>query len=121
MRRWLRPGGRLLIADHCSATTPPPDSLAVHIARHGYDLRTPSAYAALLREAGFVEVVLEDRTCELQESLGRELATLQASRPALAEEFGSAACDALEHEWREALARAGAGEQRWVVLMARAP
>lgn len=121
MHTWLRPGGTLLIADHCcSASTPPSEGLRAHMQRHAYDLRTADAYVALLRDAGFVDVVVEDRTWQLQGSLERELALLQASRASLVGEFGEEVCDALENEWRDALGRVGAGEQRWVVLVARA-
>lgn len=79
------------------------------------------AYAGLLRDAGFVDVVAEDRTWQFEKCLKRELASLEASRGEFLKDFAQEDYAALAQGWQEKLARVGAGEQRWGLFVARAP
>ncbi len=121
MCTWLRPGGALLLTDYCRASTPPSPGFTAYVQQRGYDLHTVDAYAQLLKQAGFVDVVAEDRTWQFEKCLKRELASLEASRDEFLKDFGEEDYGALADGWREKLARVEQGEQRWGLFMARVP
>ena len=150
LRAWLRPGtGTLLLTDYArpeeekegkSAATAgngnDDGGLAAYAAEREYHLESASGYERLMRDAGFVDVQVEDRTDRLAQHLRRELARLEG-REEEAAGAGAAAGDAaaslgpfpgtdaerraMADRWRSKLARAEAGQQRWLLVTARAP
>uniref|UniRef100_A0A803L646 phosphoethanolamine N-methyltransferase n=1 Tax=Chenopodium quinoa TaxID=63459 RepID=A0A803L646_CHEQI len=93
--KWLKPGGKVLISDYCrNAGTPSPE-FAAYIKQRGYDLHDVQAYgqASMLRDAGFDEVVAEDRTDQgdYNDIVGG---------------------------WKAKLVRSSSGEQRWGLFIA---
>ena len=62
----LKPGGRLLITDYCTAEGPLSQGMRSYVQQRGYALLPVAAYAQALREAGFVDVVGEDRTQQVR-------------------------------------------------------
>jgi SAM-dependent methyltransferase len=153
LRAWLRPGtGTLLITDYArpdeqegeeaaansgsggnGSGAAKPDGasddggLAAYAAERQYHLETASGYERLLREAGFADVRVEDRTERLAAHLRAELGRLEGGGAAA--DGGSAAPfpgtederRAMVGRWRAKLARAEAGQQRWLLITARAP
>ena len=109
----LRPGGQLLFTDYLCGAGPRSPAFAAYIAARGYDLRTLSEYKELIESAGLAVELAEDRTAEFCAILARELAGI-AEAPLAPHER-----DELARSWRDKLARAEAGEQRWGVLLAR--
>ncbi|KAI3952600.1 hypothetical protein MKW98_015829, partial [Papaver atlanticum] len=59
---WLKPGGKVLISDYCKSLGPPLAEFAEYIKQRGFDLHDVEAYGLMLKDAGFVAVIAEDRT-----------------------------------------------------------
>ena len=62
----LRPGGRLLVTDYCTGEALPSPGFQAYITQRGYKLVTLAAYSDYIRDAGFDNVVAEDRTAQVQ-------------------------------------------------------
>jgi phosphoethanolamine N-methyltransferase len=78
--RVLRPGGRFIASDWLIGHDGPPSpQMAAYIASEGLDfgMASPSAYAAAMRGAGFVEVSTESRNAWYREVAPQELARLR--------------------------------------------
>ncbi|KIZ00504.1 hypothetical protein MNEG_7455 [Monoraphidium neglectum] len=118
---WLKPGGKLLITDYARSDSEPTPAFAAYIAQRGYDLRPIKAYGRLLEEAGFVDVVAEDRTEQFIDCLDSELSRVEADKAAFVERFGEPGYSAVVDGWNDKLARARAGEQRWGLFVATKP
>lgn len=151
LRAWLRPGtGTLLITDYARPEEEEGEGedegaaangggsgggkkggsgdggLAAYASERQYHLETASGYARLMRDAGFADVRVEDRTDRLAAHLRAELGRLDGKEGAA--DGGAAPFPGSEPErramaerWRAKLARAEAGQQRWLLITARAP
>lgn len=120
--KWLKPGGRVLISDYCRA--PCSNSSAEfleYIRQRGYDLRSVEAYGELLRAAGFVDVVAEDRTEQFVKVLKRELAATEKSREKFVEDFSAEDYECIVSGWESKLKRCSDGEQQWGLFVAHKP
>lgn len=60
--KWLKPGGKVLITDYCRKSGSPSEEFAKYIKQRGYDLHDVETYGQMLRDAGFEDVIAEDRT-----------------------------------------------------------
>ncbi|KAI7992724.1 Phosphoethanolamine N-methyltransferase [Camellia lanceoleosa] len=60
-------------SDYCKSAGPPSPEFAAYIQQRGYDLHSVEAYGQMLKDAGFDEVVAEDRTNQFVKVLQREL------------------------------------------------
>jgi len=109
------PGARLLITDYCCAPAPWSDGFARYVAERGYDLHTVEAYADMLAASGFEIVRAEDRTQRFIEIHRDELARLPDAG------LSESSARETETSWRAKLERAGAGEHRWGLFLARRP
>lgn len=122
--RLIKPGGRLVITDYCRRTKKGPDSCADfegYVAERQYTLHPIEEYAAMLREAGFVDVVAEDRSEQLEGCLRAELARVRDGGAALAAQVGEEGLEAAKASWEAKLARVEAGEHRWGLFHATKP
>lgn len=61
----LKPGGRLLISDYCTTEGELSQGMRSYVQQRGYHLLAIADYAQVLQEAGFVDVVGEDRTSQV--------------------------------------------------------
>lgn len=61
----LKPGGRLLITDYCTTEAELSQGMQSYVQQRGYNLLAIADYAQVLRDAGFVDVVGEDRTSQV--------------------------------------------------------
>ncbi len=111
LRRSLRPGGQLVFTDYCCGERPWSDSFQQYVDEREYCLHTVYDYVALLREAGFEDVVGEDLTAEFIGTLKADLTQIAASSTQ----------QALKGPWEAKLQRSLAGEQRWAIFTARRP
>ncbi|CAN7136032.1 unnamed protein product, partial [Brassica rapa subsp. narinosa] len=59
--KWLKPGGRVLITDYCKSDEPSSPLFAEVIKQRGYDIHDVQAYGQMLKDAGFEDVIAEDR------------------------------------------------------------
>ncbi|PKI52842.1 hypothetical protein CRG98_026790 [Punica granatum] len=117
--KWLKPGGKVLISDYCrSPGTPSPD-FAAHIKRRGYDLHDVEAYGQMLRDAGFSEVIAEDRTDQFIKVLERELDAVEKDKEAFISDFTQQDYDDIVNGWKAKLVRSSSCEQRWGLFIAK--
>eukprot|EP00208_Stichococcus_sp_RCC1054_P004429 CAMPEP_0206143654 /NCGR_PEP_ID=MMETSP1473-20131121/21348_1 /ASSEMBLY_ACC=CAM_ASM_001109 /TAXON_ID=1461547 /ORGANISM="Stichococcus sp, Strain RCC1054" /LENGTH=557 /DNA_ID=CAMNT_0053539161 /DNA_START=40 /DNA_END=1714 /DNA_ORIENTATION=+ len=117
----LKPGGRLLISDYCKSGAPPSTEFERYIKQRGYDLHTVHDYGALLEDAGFADVIAEDRTWQFEASLKRELAAAEQQKAAIVAEFSEQDYQDVSSGWAAKLQRVADGEQAWGLFRARKP
>ncbi|XP_024372759.1 phosphoethanolamine N-methyltransferase isoform X2 [Physcomitrium patens] len=116
--KWLKPGGRVLISDYCRAPQTPSAEFAAYIQQRGYDLHSVQKYGEMLEDAGFVEVVAEDRTDQFIEVLQRELATTEAGRDQFINDFSEEDYNYIVSGWKSKLKRCSNDEQKWGLFIA---
>uniref|UniRef100_A0A6N2LI30 phosphoethanolamine N-methyltransferase n=1 Tax=Salix viminalis TaxID=40686 RepID=A0A6N2LI30_SALVM len=78
--KWLKPGGKVLISDYCKSAGTPSPEFAEYIKQRGYDLHDVKAYGQMLRDAGFDEVIAEDRSDQFNKVLRRELNAVEKDK-----------------------------------------
>jgi phosphoethanolamine N-methyltransferase len=117
----LRPGGRLLISDYCRKAGAVSRGFEKYIKARGYDLHSVEDYGVMLKDAGFADVVAEDRTWQFEASLQRELAAAKAEKAAFVAEFSEEDYSEVVGGWAAKLERVAEGEQRWGLFTARKP
>ncbi|KAJ0989214.1 hypothetical protein J5N97_007570 [Dioscorea zingiberensis] len=117
--RWLKPGGRVLISDYCNNSGTPSEEFKEYIKQRGYDLHDVEAYGKMLENAGFHDVVAEDRTNQFIEVLHRELDAVEKEKDEFISAFSQEDYDEIVDGWKAKLKRSSNGEQRWGLFIAR--
>ncbi|XP_016493417.2 phosphoethanolamine N-methyltransferase 1 [Nicotiana tabacum] len=118
--KWLKPGGKVLISDYCKKAGPASEEFAGYIKQRGYDLHDVEAYGQMLRDAGFNEVVAEDRTEQFIKVLQKELDTVEKERESFIQEFSEKDYSDIVGGWKAKLIRStSSGEQRWGLFIAK--
>ncbi|KAH9763494.1 phosphomethylethanolamine N-methyltransferase [Citrus sinensis] len=92
--KWLKPGGTVLISDYCKSFGTPSVEFSEYIKQRGYDLHDVKSYGQMLKDAGFVDIIAEDRTEQ--------------------EDYND-----IVGGWKAKLIRTSAGEQRWGLFLAK--
>ncbi|XP_068647147.1 phosphoethanolamine N-methyltransferase 1-like [Aristolochia californica] len=116
--KWLKPGGKVLISDYCRSAGTPSAEFAAYIKQRGYDLHDVEAYGQMLKDAGFNEVIAEDRTNQFMEVLQRELASVENDKDKFVQDFSEEDYSEIVDGWNSKLKRSTSGEQRWGLLIA---
>ncbi|KAL6609559.1 hypothetical protein ACP70R_039528 [Stipagrostis hirtigluma subsp. patula] len=116
--KWLKPGGKVLISDYCKSPGKPSEEFAAYIKQRGYDLHDVKAYGQMLENAGFHDVIAEDRTDQFLSVLRRELAEVEKNKDAFVADFSQEDYDDIVNGWNAKLKRSSAGEQRWGLFIA---
>lgn len=119
--KFLKPGGRLVITDYLRCEGPASDEFEAYVEQRGYTLHTIEEYQRMLQEAGFENVVAEDRSEQLAGCLKDELAKVGEDGVKLAAELGEEALEAAKESWQSKLKRVEAGEHRWGLFHASRP
>ncbi|KAK9115267.1 hypothetical protein Syun_022064 [Stephania yunnanensis] len=117
--KWLKPGGMVLISDYCKCAGPPSIKFAEYIKQRGYDLHDVEAYGQMLKEAGFSDVVAEDRTDQFLKVLKRELDAIEKEKDEFISDFSQEDYNDIVNGWKAKLARSSSGEQRWGLFIAK--
>ncbi|CAN4088744.1 unnamed protein product [Withania somnifera] len=117
--KWLRPGGKVLISSYCKKAGPASEEFAGYIKQRGYDLLDVEAHGQMLRDAGFHDVVAEDRTKQFIEVLQKELDTVEKGRESFIHEFSEQDYNEIVGGWKAKLIRSSSGEQRWGLFIAK--
>ncbi|KNA17895.1 hypothetical protein SOVF_075880 [Spinacia oleracea] len=116
--KWLKPGGKVLITDYCrSAGTPSPE-FAAYIKQRGYDLHDVQAYGQMLRDAGFDNVIAEDRTDQFLKVLAREVDAVEKEKERFIADFSEGDYNDIVGGWKAKLVRSSSGEQCWGLFIA---
>ncbi|KAK3134922.1 hypothetical protein QOZ80_5BG0412480 [Eleusine coracana subsp. coracana] len=116
--KWLKPGGKVLISDYCKNPGKPSEEFAAYIKQRGYDLHDVKAYGKMLEDAGFHDVIAEDRTEQFLRVLARELTEVEKNKDAFLADFSQEDYDAIVDGWNAKLKRSSVGEQRWGLFIA---
>lgn len=144
----LKPGGMILLTDYLKAPPPttseeggaeggegasaadaadaadtsdPELEFSAYVSKRGYHLWDLPTYAAALAEAGFAEIVAEDRTRAFEACLSSELERAAGDRDAFVRDFSEEDFEEVVGAWRAKLARVARGQQRWGLFMAKKP
>ncbi len=119
--RTLRPGGRVLVTDYCLGLVPPTPAYAQRMVAWGQHMITFSQYEQLVRQAGFIEVELVDRTVDLLDSmLAAQEALVRHSARFLAE-LTVTEYEGLQQRWDQKIDHCRSGQLAWLVLTATRP
>ncbi|RZC58219.1 hypothetical protein C5167_005529 [Papaver somniferum] len=117
--KWLKPGGKVLISDYCKSAGPPSADFGEYIKQRGYDLHDVGAYGQMLTDAGFVDVIAEDRTDQFMKVLQRELDAVEKDKEKFIADFSEADYNDIVGGWKSKLVRTASGEQRWGLFFAK--
>ncbi|XP_042500926.1 phosphomethylethanolamine N-methyltransferase-like [Macadamia integrifolia] len=117
--KWLKPGGKVLISDYCKKAGTPSAEFAEYIQQRGYDLHDVAAYGQMLTDAGFDEVIAEDRTDQFIKVLQKELNAVEKDREEFIQDFSEEDYNEIVDGWRAKLNRSSSGEQRWGLFIAK--
>ncbi|KAF7848774.1 hypothetical protein BT93_L1575 [Corymbia citriodora subsp. variegata] len=117
--KWLKPGGKVLISDYCKHAGTPSPEFGAYIKQRGYDLHDVKAYGQMLRDAGFAEVIAEDRTDQFIEVLEKELNAIEKDKDAFISDFSEEDYNDIVGGWKAKLTRSSSGEQRWGLFIAK--
>ncbi|KAH7658391.1 phosphoethanolamine N-methyltransferase protein [Dioscorea alata] len=115
---WLKPGGKVLISDYCRSSGTPSQGFAEYIKQRGYDLHDIKSYGKMLENAGFHEVVAEDRTDQFMQVLQRELDAVEKDKDAFIHDFSEEDYNEIVDGWKAKLKRTSNGEQKWGLFFA---
>ncbi|KAL0429554.1 UNVERIFIED_CONTAM: Phosphoethanolamine N-methyltransferase 1 [Sesamum radiatum] len=117
--RWLKPGGKVLISDYCRSSGTPSAEFAGYIKQRGYDLHDVATYGQMLRDAGFVDVIAEDRTEQFIKVLEKELDAVEKDKERFITDFSEEDYNDIVGGWKAKLVRSSSGEQRWGLFIAQ--
>ncbi|KAG8476200.1 hypothetical protein CXB51_033143 [Gossypium anomalum] len=129
--KWLKPGGKVLISDYCKSAGASSPEFAEYINQRGYDLHDVRAYGQMLKDAGFDQVIAEDRTDQASpdrvgfssieifiQVLQRELDKVEKDKDTFITDFSQEDYDDIVGGWKAKLIRTRSGEQRWGLFIA---
>eukprot|EP00245_Coleochaete_scutata_P005613 TRINITY_DN19275_c0_g1_i1.p1 TRINITY_DN19275_c0_g1~~TRINITY_DN19275_c0_g1_i1.p1 ORF type:complete len:522 (+),score=122.12 TRINITY_DN19275_c0_g1_i1:84-1568(+) len=119
--QWLKPGGRLFISDYCRGEEASSPGFVEYVKQRGYDLHSVPQYGKMIEEAGFVEVVAQDRTDQFIDILHRELKVTQEQKEDFIAEFSQDDYDHIVEGWEAKVVRCSDGEQKWGVFQGVKP
>uniref|UniRef100_A0A1J3EP18 phosphoethanolamine N-methyltransferase n=1 Tax=Noccaea caerulescens TaxID=107243 RepID=A0A1J3EP18_NOCCA len=116
--KWLKPGGKVLITDYCRSAETPSPVFAEYIKQRGYDLHDVQAYGQMLKDAGFEDVIAEDRTDQFVRVLRRELEKVEKEKEEFISDFSQEDYNDIVGGWKAKLERSSCGEQKWGLFIA---
>ncbi|XVF32037.1 hypothetical protein REPUB_Repub17cG0047100 [Reevesia pubescens] len=117
--KWLKPGGKVLISDYCRSAGTPSLEFVEYIKQRGYDLHDVRAYGQMLKDAGFDEVIAEDRTDQFIKVLECELNKVEKDKDAFIIDFSQEDYDDIVGGRKKKLIRSSSGEQSWGLFLAK--
>ncbi|CAN6885937.1 unnamed protein product, partial [Brassica oleracea] len=116
--KWLKPGGKVLISDYCQSSETPSPEFSEYIKQRGYDLHDVQAYGQMLKDAGFNDVIAEDRTDQFMQVLRRELERVEKEKEEFISDFSKEDYEDIVGGWKAKLERSASGEQKWGLFIA---
>ncbi|KAI3752353.1 hypothetical protein L2E82_24330 [Cichorium intybus] len=110
--KWLKPGGKVLISAYCRKSGKPSQDFGEYIKQRGYDLHDVETYGKMLKDAGFVDVIAEDRTEQFREVLKSELERVEKEKEEFIQDFSEEDYNDIVGGWKSKLVRTGSDEQK---------
>ncbi|XP_064635402.1 uncharacterized protein LOC135492727 [Lineus longissimus] len=111
LRTWLKPGGRLLIADYICSSGNHSKAFTDYIAQREYHILPVEQYSKVLECAGFKTVIVKDNTGVFAWTLQTDLARIESNKEDFINEFSPEEYDHIFEVWQAKLRRAQEGEQ----------
>ena len=109
--------GRIVITDYARGKTPASPEFERYIAEMGYHVVEPEEYGQLLRDAGFVSVVVHDATSKFVNILRRESKRLIEHQADFLTEFTEQDLNYLLQRWAMKERFCQAGDMRWGIYL----
>nr|AFK34318.1 unknown [Lotus japonicus] len=116
--KWLKPGGKLLITDYCKSAGSPSLEFAEYIKKGGYYIHDMKAYEQMLENAGFDDIIAENRTDLFVKTLKQELEALENKKDDFICEFGEEDYNEIVERWKAKQIRGESLEQMWGLFIA---
>eukprot|EP00244_Chara_vulgaris_P000034 TRINITY_DN1003_c0_g1_i4.p1 TRINITY_DN1003_c0_g1~~TRINITY_DN1003_c0_g1_i4.p1 ORF type:complete len:530 (-),score=125.00 TRINITY_DN1003_c0_g1_i4:1398-2912(-) len=119
--KWMKPGGKVLISDYCKGKNASSEDFQAYVKQRGYDLHDVETYGKFLEEAGFINVVAQDRTQQFMDILEKELTKTEEEKDTFIKDFSEEDYNAIVNGWRAKQTRCARGEQKWGLFIAQKP
>lgn len=110
-----------MFTDYCRQAGELSEEFKSYVAKREYTLNTIEEYQKMLADAGFVDVVAEDRSEQLAQCLKDEVAKVDGNKAMLTDAVGEEVLEEAKQSWTGKLARVEAGEHRWGLFYASKP
>ncbi|KAL9330354.1 hypothetical protein ACSQ67_005357 [Phaseolus vulgaris] len=117
--KWLKPGGKILITDYCKSAQSPSSEFAEYIKKGGYYLHDMKAYEKMLEDAGFDDLIAEDRTDQFVKTLQKELDALENKKDDFIRDFSEEDYNEIVERWKAKQSRGASKEQMWGLFIAK--
>ncbi|CAJ1936602.1 unnamed protein product [Sphenostylis stenocarpa] len=117
--KWLKPGGKILITDYCKSAGSPSSGFAEYIKKGGYYLHDMKAYRQMLEDAGFDDLIAEDRTDQFVKTLQQELEALENKKDDFVRDFSEEDYNEIVERWKAKQSRGASREQMWGLFIAK--
>lgn len=119
--RWLKPGGKIIFSDYSRSDKELSPDFEKYISDRNYHLLKKDEYAELLKDSGFINVVVNDITEDFLHALYRELRKLRDGKEEFLKEFSQDDYQYLEEGWTSKMKRVIEGNQTWIASYAEKP
>jgi phosphoethanolamine N-methyltransferase len=110
-------GGRIAITDYARGKTPGSPQFEEYVTETGYHVVEPEQYGQLLRDAGFVDVVVDDATAAFVDILRRESKRLVEHQAEFLTEFTEQDLNYLVARWAMKDRFCQAGDMKWGIYL----
>lgn len=113
----LSDGGRIVITDYARGKMPAAPAFEDYIQKTGYHVVEPERYGQFLRDAGFVDVVVDDATETFVDILRRESKRLVDHRADFLTSFSEEDLNYLVDRWAMKDRFCQAGDMKWGIYL----
>ncbi len=110
-------GGRIVITDYARGKTPGSPQFEEYVTETGYHVVEPEQYGQLLRDAGFVDVVVDDATGTFVDILRRESKRLVEHQAEFLTELSTQDLNYLVERWAMKERFCQAGDMKWGIYL----
>jgi phosphoethanolamine N-methyltransferase len=115
----LADGGTLVVTDYARGEGQRSPEFEEYIRKTGYHVVSPRQYGELLRQAGFVDVQVEDATDRFVQILESEMGRLDTERASFLGSFSEEDLNYLKDRWAMKVGFCQAGDMKWGIYVAR--